>query len=328
MIIPNKLKKGDEIRVIAPARSLGIISDNLKNIATRRLTDMGYKVTFGKNVNEIDDFKSSSVQSRVDDLHDAFSDKNVKGILTAIGGFNSNQMLDYIDWDLIKDNPKVFCGYSDITVLNNAIYAKTGLVTYSGPHYSSFGQELYFDYTFDYFNKCCINSITISVEPSKKWSDDPWHKNQKERHLIENNGFLVINEGSARGTIIGGNLCTLNLLQGSQYMPNLDGSILFIEDDAHGDGSDVVEFDRNLQSIINLPNFNNVKGLVIGRFQKAVNMTDDLLIKIIKSKPELNHIPIIAGVDFGHTDPKITLPIGGIASLNISKKISLTIESY
>ncbi len=328
MIIPDKLKPGDEIRVIAPARSMGILSDELKDIANKRLSELGYKVSFGKNVDIMDDFKSSSVDSRVADLHDAFSDKNVKGIITVIGGFNSNQMLDYIDWELIKNNPKVFCGYSDVTILNNAFYAKTGLVSYSGPHYSTFGQKLYFDYTLDYFRKCCVDSEPFVIEASSEWSDDPWYKDQDSRRPAKNNGFLVINEGRAEGIVIGANLCTFNLLQGTPYMPSLTDTILFIEDDAHADGTDVMEFDRNLQSLIQLPDFKNVKGIVIGRFQKAANMTNDLLTKIIKTKKELNNIPIIAGVDFGHTDPKITLPIGGKVKIDTDSKSLLIVTEH
>ena len=328
MIIPDKLKPGDEIRVIAPARSMGILSDELKDIANNHLSELGYKVSFGKNVNEMDDFKSSSIESRVADLHDAFSDKNVKGILTVIGGFNSNQMLDYIDWELVRANPKVFCGFSDITILNNAIYAKTDLVSYSGPHYSTFGQKLYLDYTLDYFKKCCVDSEPFSVNASSEWSDDPWYKDQDNRQLEKNSGFLIINEGEAEGTVIGANLCTLNLLQGTQYMPSLTDAVLFIEDDAHADGTDVMEFDRNLQSLIQLADFKGVKGIVIGRFQKAAVMTDDLLVKIIKSKSELDGIPIISGVDFGHTDPKITLPIGGRVKLGTKCESLLTILDH
>jgi muramoyltetrapeptide carboxypeptidase LdcA involved in peptidoglycan recycling len=328
MIIPDKLKRGDEIRIIAPARSMGILGDELKDIANKRLSDLGFIVTFGKHIDEIDDFKSSIIESRLLDLHDAFADKNVKGILTVIGGFNSNQLLDYIDWDLISNNPKVFCGFSDITILHNVMYAKTGLVSYSGPHYSSFGQKLYFDYTLDYFEKCCISNEPYSVTASSDWSDDTWHKDQNDRKLEINDGFLVINEGKASGTIIGGNLCTLNLLQGTQYMPSLDDSVLFIEDDAHADGTDVMEFDRNLQSLIQLPDFSGVKGIIIGRFQRDADMTNDLLIKIIKSKHELDSIPVIAGVDFGHTDPKITFPIGGTVALDTKSKDKIIILNH
>ena len=99
-------------------------------------------------------FTSSSIESRIEDFTYAFSDTNVKAIFTAIGGVNSNQLLKYIDWELIKNNPKIFCGFSDITALNNSIFTKTGLVTYSGPFITStFGQKLHFDDTLDYIKK-------------------------------------------------------------------------------------------------------------------------------------------------------------------------------
>ncbi len=319
---PNKLKVGDEIRIIAPARSLAIISEESRKIANQKFEALGLKLSFGKYVEEKDEFISSSIESRVEDLHDAFADKNVKAIITVIGGFNSNQLLRYLDWKLIEENPKIFCGYSDITALNNAIYTKTGLVTYSGPHYSTFGQELYFDYILDYFKKCLLTDDPFEVIPSEKWSDDVWYLDQKNRNLISNEGHLIINEGEAKGTLLGANLCTFNLLQGTEYFPDLKDSILFIEED---EGALAHEFDRNLQSLIHLPDFSGVKGIVVGRFQKASKITNDLLIKIIKTKKELDSIPVIANVDFGHTDPKITFPIGGEVEL-IAKNGQIKLE--
>lgn len=146
-MIPNKLNPGDEIRVVAPSKSLQRVQQKIFNNALKHLTNEGFKVTFSKNSGEIDFFNSSSIQSRIEDLHDAFSDNNVKAILTALGGFNANQLLEYIDYSLIKENPKILCGYSDITALLNAIYSQTGLVTYHGTHFSSFGFEEELDYT-------------------------------------------------------------------------------------------------------------------------------------------------------------------------------------
>ncbi|PIP46369.1 MAG: LD-carboxypeptidase [Candidatus Colwellbacteria bacterium CG23_combo_of_CG06-09_8_20_14_all_42_19] len=323
---PTKLVAGDEVRIIAPSRSLAIISEGLREIANNRFAELELKLSFGKHVEEKDDFVSSTIQSRLEDFHDAFRDKNVKAVITVIGGFNSNQLLKYLDWDLIKNNPKIFCGYSDITALNNAIFAKTGLVSYSGPHYSTFGQELYFDYTQEYFKKCLLSDAPFEINPSKKWSDDSWYKNQRERNLIENDGFLIINEGEASGTIIGANLCTLNLLQGTEYFPSLANSILFIEDDEE---SLPHTFDRDLQSLIHIPDFKDVKGIVIGRFQKASKIANEILIKIIKSKKELDNLPVIANVDFGHTDPKITFPIGGEVNLVANRnKIKLELVKH
>ena len=173
-IFPNKLKAGDQIRVIAPARSMSIIPEDVRKIATLNLEKLGLKVSFGKHAEENDSFGSSSTESRLADIHDAFAESQVKGILTVIGGYNSNQLLDGIDWRLIKKNPKIFCGLSDITVLSNAIYAKTGLVTYSAMHYSTFGQKILQDYDIDYFKRCLIESDPFEIKPSEKWSNDNW----------------------------------------------------------------------------------------------------------------------------------------------------------
>ena len=318
-IYPEKLKSGDEIRVIAPSRSMNILSKQNRQIATERLLGIGLKVTFGKNVEEADDFASSGIESRIEDLHDAFRNPNVKGILTVIGGFNSNQLLGYINWELIKNNPKVFCGYSDITVLNNAIFAKTGLVNYSGLHYSSFGEKQYFNYSLEHFKKCCMSDKPFKIISSLTYSDDAWHKDQDNRKIIKNDGCFVINEGKAEGTILGGNLCTLNLLQGTKCLPDISNSILFVEDDAHADGTDVAEFDRSLQSLMHQTGFNTVKALIIGRFQPSAKMTKELLIKIVKAKKELDNIPVIANLDFGHTTPMFTFPIGGECIIDTEK---------
>ena len=180
MIIPSKLIKGDEVRVIAPSRSMSMISKDTINIAIKSLSELGLKVSFGKHVNEcVDEFFSSSIESRVDDLHDAFKDENVKGILSVIGGFNSNQLLSHVDYDLIKKNPKILCGYSDITALQNAIFAKAGVVTYSGPHFSSFGMVKGNEYTIEYFKKALFESSSFEIFSSTEWSDDAWFLTKK-----------------------------------------------------------------------------------------------------------------------------------------------------
>ena len=322
-IYPQKLKKGDEVRVIVSSRSFSLLFEETIKIANERFSELGLKVTFGKHIMETDDFLSSSVESRIEDIHDAFLDKNVKAIFTVLGGFNANQMLKYIDWDIIKNNPKIFCGYSDVTILNCSIFQKTGLVNYYGPHYSTFGQKLHFDYTLDYFKKCIFSEEKFCITPSNDWSDDFWYINQENRSLIKNKGYLIINNGEAEGTILGGNLCTFNLLQGTEYFPTLSSNIvLFLEDD---ELSNPVTFDRDLQSLIHQPGFEMVKGLVIGRFQKISKMSDENLIRIIKTKKELNGMPMIANLDFGHTDPKITFPIGGEARI-IVKNSEIKIE--
>ena len=240
-------------------------------------------------------------------------------VITVIGGFNSNQLLRYLDYDLIKKNPKILCGYSDITALGNAIFAKTGLVTYSGPHFFSFGEKNGFDDTLEYFKKCLMGEDSFDVLPSKQWSDGRWANDQDNRKFVSNEGYWVINEGSAKGTLIGGNQCTLNLLQGTEFMPALTDAVLFLEDD---DEAHAATIDRDLQSLIHLPDFAKVQGIVFGRFTPKTGMTQELLAKIVKTKKELDQLPVIANVDFGHTTPFITFPIGGEVELVAKEGIS------
>ncbi|MBT2677839.1 LD-carboxypeptidase [Bacillus sp. ISL-35] len=307
-----KLVTGDEIRIIAPSTSMIILKGAQLDLAVERLTQLGFKVTFGKNADAHDEFFSSSIEERIEDIHEAFTDPNVKGILTAIGGYNSNQLLKYIDFDLIAANPKVFCGYSDITALQLAIYKKTELVTYSGPHFSTFGVKHGLEYTLNSFLDAVTNDAPYEISPSETWSDDAWYLEQENRTFHETEGYMVIQEGEARGRLIGGNLSTMNLLQGTEFMPSLKDSILFIEDDEESHSR---SFDRDLQSLLHLPDAASIKALLIGRFQKNSNITEEALRKIIMSKEELRNIPIIANVNFGHVQPFATLPIGSFATI-------------
>jgi muramoyltetrapeptide carboxypeptidase len=307
-----KLKPGDEIRIIAPSTSMAMVKGKQIEIAVERLNNFGFTISYGKNVEVHDEFFSSTIEERLEDLHAAFSDPNVKGIITATGGYNSNQLLKYIDYDLIKTNPKIFCGYGDITALSLAIYKNTGLVTYSGPNFSSFGMKEGFDYTLQSFLDAVTNDSPYEITPSSFWSDDPWHLEQEDRTFIEQSHYHVIREGKAEGKIIGGNLGAFNLLHGTEFMPSLKDSILFIEDDLE---SHPHRFDRDLQSLLHLPDANQIKAILIGRFQKDSNMTDAALAQIIRSKRELENIPVIANVNIGHVHPFVTIPIGATATI-------------
>ena len=141
LVLANRLKPGDEIRVIAPSASMALVKEEQLDLALTRLKGLGFQISYGEHVYKHDEFYSTSIADRIFDLHTAFLDPNVKAILAAIGGYNANGLLNEIDFELIRNHPKVFCGYSDMTALNLAIYHKTGLVTYSGPHFSTFGYK-------------------------------------------------------------------------------------------------------------------------------------------------------------------------------------------
>lgn len=310
-IIPEKLKKGDTIRIIAPSGSLARLDDKNFKIAKQRFEEMGLKVTISKNSYNVDEYSSSTIDERIKDLHEAFLDSDVKMVICAIGGYNCIQLIDKIDYSIIKNNPKIIIGYSDNTALLNAIYTKTGLETYLGPNFTDFGVKLGFNYTLNYFKKIAFENEQIIIEDSNEFSDDQWYINQDNRKFLPNDGRIIVNEGSAVGKIIAGNLCTLQLLQGTEYMPDLTDSILFLEDDDLVGSAFLFEFDRNLHSLMLQPGFDKVKAIVIGRIQLGSKIENDSLKKMLLQKEKISHIPILINMDFGHTRPLFTIPIGG-----------------
>ena len=320
-LIPRKLRRGDTIRVVAPARSRPFVAEHDHSaVLDTRFAALGLRVTFGDHVDERDDFESSSVASRVADLHAAFAAPDVAGILTVIGGFNSNELLPYLEWDLIRANPKIFCGYSDITAVQNAILARCGLVTYSGPHWSSFGMRDHFEQTLSWFTGALLGDGIVDLHPAPEWTDDLWFLDQDNRTVRAGEGWWPLVPGQAAGRIVGGNLCTLNLLQGTEYMPALEGALLMVEDD---DLSDANTFARDLASLLQQPGAAGVQGVVIGRFQEASRVSRHLLEQIVGRQDRLAGLPVLANVDFGHTNPLATFPIGGHATLTVGATSSL-----
>lgn len=313
------------IEVIAFSRSLGMICDENINYAKQKLEALGYNVSFSKNANVCDSFISSSIKKRISDLHEAITNENVDIILSVLGGYNCNQLLDYIDYDLIKKNPKKICGYSDITVLLNAIYKMTGIITFLGPTFHSFSMLKGLSPTIESFTKVINGEEFVLYDPDF-YSSDKWYDDQNNRQFIKNNGMIVINEGKTEGIIIGGNLCSFNLLQGTRYMPDLADKVLFLEDDALVGKEFPYEFDRNLTSLIQQPNFDKVRGIIIGRTQTQTGMTLTKWKKILNKK-ELKKIPIIINANFGHTTPTATIPIGRLCKIDTTSSNAKVILS-
>lgn len=319
----KKKKESGILSIIAPStsgkhfkkKSFLNSTQNIKSI-------LDLDILYSKNFFELNKLtRSSSIKSRVDDLHEVFKNKNIDIVLCVSGGFNSNDLLPYINWDLIKKNPKPIIGYSDITALANAIYTKTGMITYSGPSFITLGVNNQNMYTFDYFKKCLIQKSSFFISPSKYWGDRHGKK-------YKNMGFQVIQKGSALGTIVGGNLNTLNLLQGTEYMPDLKNKILLIEEDSYTAEFTPLEFERNLESLLQSSKRNQIKGILIGRFEKNSNMTFKKLSDIIARRNLPKTIPIVSNIDFGHTLPMITFPIGGKISINTEPQLIIEIIKH
>ena len=327
-MLPEKINAGDEIRIIAPARSAGDIDEVVIARAQAALESLSLKVSFSQYAFSRSQRGCPTEVEKVDDLHAAFLDPNVKGIRAAIGGFNSNQLLGRIDWDIIRANPKIFAGFSDITVLNHAILAKTGLVTFATPYFYCFGLPPESNYSLEYFRRCLFagQPETYKVRASKEFYDYAWDYDEKSpRSKIVNGGMKIIQPGQASGTLLGGNLCSLNLLNGTEYFPCVEGDIILcLEDDSYDSIPET--FERNLQSLIQQPYFRQVKAILFGRFQRESIAANDSLAAIISSKKIGSNIPIVSNLDFGHTDPKFSYKIGGWASVEAYNECKLVLH--
>ncbi|HFI0424344.1 TPA: S66 peptidase family protein [Streptococcus suis] len=306
----KRLKKGDHIRVVSPSSSIERIGGFEANLAAKeKLEDLGFKLSFSKHYFENDMFYSAPIASRVADLEAAFADEAVDAILTTIGGFNSNELLPYLDFDLIARHPKMFCGYSDTTALLNAIYAKTGMPTYMGPAYSSFKMVQAQEYQTEAWLKA-VTQDSYELTPSPEWSSDAWYLPDAPRTFYPTE-WKVYNPGQASGTAIGGNLSTFALLHGTEFVPKPEKYILFLEE---AEEDHYTEFTRHFAAL--LQNYPNPQAFLIGRFPKETKMTEEILLAILDKHPILKKVPVLYDLDFAHTQPLFTITIGGQVELD------------
>ncbi|MCL4375573.1 LD-carboxypeptidase [Candidatus Marsarchaeota archaeon] len=310
VIKPEALKKGDTIGVITPASPLTKNRLDLVNLKVRQLEAMGYRVHFGRNYNKELGHKAGTSEERLSDLMDMFEDKDIKAIITARGGYNSNELLDSIDYSIIRKNPKIFCGFSDITFLHCAIHTKTGLATFYGPNLNTRfalpGEDV--GYTLNYFNKVLTEeNDRLKIMPSSRFTF------LRELEIPEDKLYATVwktlKEGSAEGKLVGGHIFTFLDLAGTEYFPDFSDKILFWEDTE----STTALTDRSLHQMKMLGIFDEIKGMIVGRTNDLEYKTDDQdypLDKIIIEATKGYDFPIISGMDFGHTTPMFTIPYG------------------
>ncbi|UZH55478.1 LD-carboxypeptidase [Salinimicrobium tongyeongense] len=322
-VIPARLKKGDHLRVIAPAESFSPkFTKDLEEKTLRGFKELGLQVSFGKYVHEMNSFKSASVEHRLEDLHEAFEDASVNAIISAIGGSSANQLLKHMNYELIRDNPKIFCGLSDITELNSAIYSRTGLVTYYGPHFTMLGASQFFPQMLSNMKEIFFSEEPVEILPSEHYSNTEW-----EDDKIRNPGYWTINPGKAEAQCMGGNLLTLNFLMGYNFMPDFEGRILFLEENKIIDYRGI---QKEVQQIMNHPSGSKLRGIIFGRFQRESKMKRKHLEEMFLKMEELHKIPVVANVDCSHTAPMMTFPFGGKISMEAQQgdRISLIITEH
>lgn len=315
MLTQKKLKSGDEIRIIAPSDSFRKnVTTAMRSNAVEILESVGLEVTFGKYVHDQDSYFSASIEKRVEDLHEAFENKNVKGIFAVSGGTSANELLPHLDYNLINKNPKFLCGHSDLTNIQLALYQKSSLPTYYGPHFAALGGVSKDDLTYSSLKKQLFTRPTTVWKDSLTFYDSAW-----DRNSYETEGRWIIKEGEAAGTLLGGNLLTMNFLSPSDYFPKMDQVILFVEDNAKINGA---SFSNHLHALFQSKKVINVRGMLIGRFQPESKINANDLNHIVSRIPDLADVPVIANLDFGHTLPMHTIPIGAAVEISARSRES------
>ena len=308
IIKPPKLEPGDTVGLIAPA-SAAFEPVTIRN-GVETLESLGFKVKPGKYIREKYGYLAGTDKNRVKDLHQMFRDDEVKAIVALRGGYGSMRLLNLVDYDLIKKNPKIFLGYSDITSLNLAIFHKTGLVTFHGPvAISSFSK-----YTQQYF----FNVLTSTEPVGEIKHPEPDNPLRPTAH------FHTIRSGKASGRLIGGNLTLFTALLGTPYEADTKGAILFLEET----GEEPYDVDRMLTQLLLAGKLDEVAGIVFDKcsnckpadYKPAFYNTFSLEEVLMDRLGKLN-CPVLYGLNVGHEADKPTLPIGIKTTLDADRKI-------
>lgn len=298
MIIPNRLKNGDVIGIVAPSNP--IIGDNIDElrIAKEIVEKDGFIVKFSENIYSNTNKYSATAKEKAQDINKMFADQEVKMIWCAKGGENSNSVFEYLNYELIKNNPKIICGYSDITSITNIITQKTGLVTFSGTNFKTIATDQT-DYSYKEIIKRFVDGdITIGKEREK---------------------YKTIKEGIAEGELIGGNLSLIRGLVSGKYSVNFENKILFIEELGYETGPALAS--NYLYYMKQNGVFDKIKGLWIGNYEHESKIE---LEKIVLDTIENDYkFPIIKSNNFGHIETKTVIPIGTKAKIDTNKDIKI-----
>ena len=299
-MIPSKLKKGDTIGVIAPSNY--IEKDDLEyiNASIALMEASGFKVKFGKYVFEDTLGYGTSPEKRAADINWAFKDDEVKAIMCVKGGEDSNTTLDYIDYEMIKNHPKIICGFSDNTSILNAIHQKAGLVTYHGPTFKSL-TSWETGYAYKQFIKTFAENTEslIMGEPEDE--------------------YTTIQAGQATGELVGGNLSLFTKLVCGKYAVNVQNKILFLEELGFEAAPEMVN--SNIYYLKQNGVFDKIAGLWIGNYEHPSKISlEKIITNVIGDEYKF---PIIKSNNFGHIDKKIIIPIGTKAEINTNEKIKI-----
>ena len=311
IIKPKRIKPGDTVGIVAPG---SYITEKELEETIQNLKMLGMKPYYTNNVLKKHGYLGGTDKERVADLHEMFSNPEVDWIIAARGGYGCTRILPMLDYDLIRNNPKVLMGYSDITALLYAIFAQTGLVTFHGP----VGVSTFNDFSVNYVKKVLFDAESGIL--------------LKSHEEVFNNEKIpyTVRSGKVRGQLVGGNLSLAVAVIGTKYDVDYSGKIVFLEEI----GEEPYRIDRMLTQMIEAGKFEKAAGIALGKFIDC---------EVDKEKPEFENsltlseviydrlfnlgIPVAYGLSFGHITNKFVLPFGIMAEFDAGERTITLLES-
>ena len=326
----NRLYDKVTIGVFSSSSPISATVPTRYNRGKEYLKSKGIVVVDGKLFGKQDYYRSGSIKERADEFNELLYNDDIQVLMAAIGGYNTNSILPYIDYEYLKRHPKIIIGYSDTTALLLGIYAKTGLITFYGPALaSSFGEfPPFVDWTFNNFKSVIFDDFTLpyTYKMPSVWTDEFINWSQQDRGKAEyKNSWVSVIPGICRGRLIGGNLNTMAGFFGTEYMPEIKkGDILFIEDSL----KDACTIERSFSMLKLAGVFEKVSGIILGKHEKFDdNGTGRKPYEILLEVLGDCNIPFLAEFDCCHTHPMFTLPIGCEVELDATNKQLTLLEN-
>lgn len=294
-ILPARFKEGDTIGIVSP--SSAIFETEPYQIAVETFQAMGLKVKLGRYVNNRYGHLAGTDAERAGELNDMFRDSEINGIIALRGGSGAARILDQVDYEAIRNNPKIFIGYSDITALHSAIYSKTGLVTFHAP----LAVSVWNKFSYSLFKKILFEGEAVTFENPKEKGDN----------LTQiKNRIRIITPGTARGELLGGNLSVLTGIMGSEYFPSSwENKILYLEDV----GEQIYAVDRMMSQLKLGGILDKITGFVFGKCtdcKPGSGYGSLTLEEVIDYYIKPLQIPAFSGAMIGHIDDNSTVPNG------------------
>lgn len=339
LIKPKKLQPGDCVATVSPSWG-GAGEPGLRwrfEQGVKRLEEVfGLKVIPMPNSLKGGEYLYLHPQARAEDLMTAFKDEKIKGIFANIGGEDSIRLLPYIDFDVIRNNPKIFMGYSDVTV-SHLFCHKAGVSSFYGPAIlTDFAGNVEMDpYTIEMVNRTLFsNKIIGEIQPAEEWTSErlEWieENKNKRRTMQQNSGYEELQgSGIAKGYLIGGCIEVLEFVKGTELWPDKkywNDSILFFETSEEKPDPNLLKYwlrNYAVQGILQKAN-----GIIFGKPQDEMYYEEyKAEIKKVMKEFHLEDLPILYNLNFGHTEPKFILPYGAKAEINCDKKTFTILES-